>query len=59
VIVDVLSHHFDEVGSLFCLSLPILGWIKEADQEWLENDVIIQFIDMLQEYLNRPKGYTW
>jgi hypothetical protein len=47
VVVDALSRKFEEDGSLFSLSLPILGWLEEAHQEWLENDTIVQLIQRL------------
>jgi hypothetical protein len=59
VVVDALSRQFEEDGSFFALSLPILGWLEEAHQEWLENDTIVQLIQRLQEDPNPPKGYTW
>jgi hypothetical protein len=59
VVFDALSKQFEEDGSLFALSLPILRFLEEVCQEWLENDTIIQLIHRLQEDPNHPKGYTW
>jgi hypothetical protein len=42
-----LSVQFKEDGSLLALSLPSLGWLKEARKEWLENSVIRQLIQWL------------
>jgi hypothetical protein len=58
VVVNALSQQFEEDGSLFVLYFPILGWLKEACQEWLENDTINQLIHGLWEYPNPPKKYT-
>jgi hypothetical protein len=33
VVVDALSKQLEKDGYLFALSLPILGWLKEACQE--------------------------
>jgi hypothetical protein len=57
--VYALSQQFEEDGSMFSMSLHILGWLEEAYQEWLENEKIIQHIQKLQKYPNPHKGYTW
>jgi hypothetical protein len=38
VVVDSLSIQFEEDGSLFSLSLPSLGWLEEAHNEWIPNN---------------------
>jgi len=53
------SQQFEENGSLFDLSLPILEWLEEAFQESLENDTLNQIIHILKEDHNPLKGYTW
>jgi hypothetical protein len=58
VVVDALSRQFEEDGSLFALSLPVLGWLMEAYQEWMENDTTIQLIERFHEDPKSPKGYT-
>lgn len=37
-IVDALSRKFEDEGSLFSLSSPILEWVEEACHEWLDHD---------------------
>jgi hypothetical protein len=59
VVVDSLSRQFEEDGSLFDLSLPSPGWIKEAHNEWLANNTLRQLIQQLQGEPNPPKSYTW
>jgi hypothetical protein len=59
VVVDALSRQFEEDGSLLALSLPSLGWLKEAHREWLENNTLRKLIQWLQVDPNPPKIYTW
>ena len=58
-VVDGLSREFEEDGSLFALSLPSLGWLKESCMEWLVNSTLRELIQPLQEDPNSHKGYTW
>jgi hypothetical protein len=55
VVVDALSRKYEEEGSLFALSLPILDWLAEAQQEWLANDIVVQLIQRLQGGPQPPK----
>ena len=39
-VVYVLSRKYEDEGSLFSLSSPILEWVKEVCQEWPTHDFI-------------------
>jgi len=56
MVVDALFGKIEENGSLFFLSLPIPGWLKEACREWMENDSIVHLIQIIQEDPNPRKG---
>ena len=56
VVANTLFMHFEEKGSLFALSLPVLIWIKEGCQEWLAHDIVRHLIKLIQEDLNPPPG---
>ena len=59
VVVDALSRKYEDEGSLFPLSSPVLEWVEEARHEWLAHDSIAQVIKSLLEDPNPPQGYTW
>jgi hypothetical protein len=56
---DALYRQFEENGSFLALSIPIIGWLEEAHNEWMENNGLGQLIQWLREYPNPPKGYMW
>lgn len=59
VIVDALSHQFEEDKTLLAFSLPILDWIEEAHKECFSHPSLSQIITNLQVYPNSTTGYSW
>ena len=55
MVIDALFRKFEEGGSLFALSFPFLGWIKESCQEWTKIGTIVQIIERIQEDSNPLK----
>ena len=52
------SRQYEDEGSPFSLSLPVLGLNEEARQECMTNETIVKLIQCIKEYLNAPTGYT-
>jgi len=47
VVVDALSRKYEDEGSLFSLSLPLLDWLVEVHHEWFTNGRMVQLINQL------------
>lgn len=59
VIVDTLSHQYEDKGSSLALSAPIPYWLEESHQEWLQDPSTGQLINMIQMDPNPPHDYSW
>lgn len=58
VVVDALSHQFEDESTLLAISLPIPEWIEEAQKEWFSHPLLSQLINKLQENPNSTAGYS-
>ena len=47
IVVDALSHQFEEESTLLAISLPIPEWIEEAHKEWFLHPWLSQLINQL------------
>jgi len=59
IVVDALSHQFEEESTLLAISIPIPKWIEEACKEWFSHPWLFQLITQLQADPNSTKGYSW
>jgi len=58
VVVDAFSRKFEDEGSMFSLSSPVLDCVDESRKEWLTHSTISSLIKRIQEDPNHPRGYT-
>ena len=58
VVVDALSCQYEDDGSLLVLLAPILDWLEEACQEWIQDPSISQLINRIQIDLKLSLGYS-
>ena len=54
VIEDAFSWQYEDEGSLLVISAPILDWLNQAHQEWLQDPSIAQLIHRIQTNPNPP-----
>jgi hypothetical protein len=59
VVADVLSHKYEDEGSLFSLSFIVPDWLQVVRQEWLQDPKSSQLIQQLQSSAPSPLGYSW
>jgi len=49
VVVDALSHQFEDESTRLSISLPIPDWIEEACKEWFSHTSLSKHINNLRE----------
>jgi hypothetical protein len=59
VVVDALSHKYEDEGSLFSLSFIVPNWLQAIHQEWLQDPKSSQLIQKLQSSAPAPPRYSW
>jgi hypothetical protein len=59
VLVDALSHKYEDEGSLFSLSLIVPDWLQVVRQEWLHDPKSSHLIQQLHNKALAPLGYSW
>jgi hypothetical protein len=58
VVLDSLSHKYEDEGPLFSLSFIVPDWLQAVRQEWLQDPKSLQLIQQLQSSAPSPPGYS-